>query len=160
MRLALAPWWSDTARAPAWEDKPGDRLEKHLRDIAAAIIVFGEQHVRESAIRLREWRIERKAELEEAERKRRAEEERRRRELEAKREQARIDHLLGQATALRKAEEIRAYVRAVQVLNATAPEPMSPTELEEWCAWALSQADRLDPVVSGSYKTRPQEGRD
>ena len=157
MRLALSRGWSEDVDAPSWEDKPGDRLEKHLREIAAAIIVFAEQEVRDCAVRRREWRIKRKAELEEADRKRRAEEERRRRELEAKRQQARIDHLLGHAAALRRAEEIRAYVTAVRALNSTAAEPMSPLELEEWCTWALAQADRIDPILSGAYKTRPAE---
>lgn len=97
------------------------------------------------------------AALEEAERKRRApEEERRRREREAKREQARIDHLLGHAGALSRAEQIRAYVAAVRALNSTAPEPMAPVPLDEWCGWALAQADRIDPVLSGVYKTRPE----
>jgi hypothetical protein len=47
MRLALSRWWSEDRNAPSWEDKPGDRLEHHLREIAAAIIVFGEQEVRD-----------------------------------------------------------------------------------------------------------------
>jgi hypothetical protein len=95
--------------------------------------------------------------LEEAERTRRAEEERRRRELETKREQARIDHLLGQAVALSRADQIRAYVVAVRTLNSSASEPMTLIELNEWCEWALAQADRIDPVLSGAYKTRPAE---
>ena len=81
----------------------------------------------------------------------------RRRELEAKRQQARIDHLLSQAGALSRAEQIRAYVAAARALNSKAPEPMTAIELNDWCGWALAQADRLDPVLSGAYKTRPKE---
>lgn len=120
-------------------------------------MVFGEQKVRETTVRLREMRIERKAALEEAERKRRAEEERRRLELEAKREQARVDHLLGQASALHRAQEIRAYVAAVRALNSAAPEPMASTALDAWCSWALARADRIDPVMSGAYKILPED---
>jgi len=69
MRLVLSRWWSEEPDAPRWEDKPEARLEQCLREIAAAIIAFGEQEVRETAVRLRALRIERKAELEEAERK-------------------------------------------------------------------------------------------
>jgi len=127
---------------------------------AAAIIVRGEQEVRESAVRRRAWRIKRKAELEEAERKRLTEEERQRRALEAKRQQARIDHLLGQAEALRQAEQIRAYVAAVRALNPNASDPLTPGALDEWSGWALAQADRIDPVLSGTYKTRPSEPRE
>jgi hypothetical protein len=34
---------------------------------------------------------------------------------------------------------------------------MTPEELMSWAQWALTQADRIDPVVNGSYKTRPSE---
>jgi hypothetical protein len=157
MRLTFSRWSSEERNAPSWEDKTGERLETHLREIAAAIIVFGEQQVRETAVRLRDWRIERKADLEKAQRKRLAEEERRRREREAKRQQARIDHLLGQAGALGRAEQVRAYVAAVKTLNSSTPEPMPSIALDEWCRWALEQADSIDPVLSGAYKTRPAE---
>ncbi len=70
--------------------------------------------MRDGALSAHSWRIKRKAELEEAERKRKAEEERRRRERLAKLEKARVDHLLGQALALHQAQQIRAYVEAVQ----------------------------------------------
>jgi hypothetical protein len=113
--------------------------------------------VRDHAARLHAWRIERKAELEAAERKRKAEEERRRQERLARFEKARIDHLLEQARALDQAQQIRAYVKAVQALNAQAQDPMSADELASWASWALAQADRIDPVVSGVYRTRPAE---
>ena len=45
----------------------------------------------------------------------------------------------------------------VQGMNAQAPRPMSADELASWASWALTQADRIDPVVSGVYKTRPAE---
>lgn len=77
--------------------------QRRLREIAAATIVFAEQAVRDSALSAHAWRVERKAELEEAERKRKAEEERRRRERIARLEKARVDHLLGQALALHQA---------------------------------------------------------
>lgn len=157
MRLWIAPWWSERLPDGSWADKPGQRLEQQLREIAAAIIVLGEQRLRDNAASAHQRRIQRKAELIEAERKRKAEEERRRQERLAKLEQARIDHLLGQANALHQAEQIRAYVRAVQEMNVRAPEPMSAEELQEWAGWALAQADRIDPVLSGAYKTRPAE---
>jgi len=34
---------------------------------------------------------------------------------------------------------------------------MTPQALDEWASWALAQADRIDPVVSGIYKTRLDE---
>jgi len=160
MRLALAHRRSSEEPGPSWEDRAGVPLERHLREIAAAIIVFAEQTVRDSALSAHAWRIKRKAELEAAERKRRAAEERRRQERLAKLERARVDHLLGQAQALQQAQRIRAYVESVRRLNALAPEPMTIEELESWASWALLQADRIDPIVSGAYKTRPTEPAD
>lgn len=156
MRLSISNWWGSEKLGPSW-DRAGAPLERRLRDIAAAIIVFGEQSVRESAASAHAWRIKRKAELEDAERKRQAEEERRRQERLAQLEKARIDHLIGQARALDQAEQVRAYVKAVQALNTHGKDHMSADELASWASWALAQADRIDPVVSGVYKTRPAE---
>lgn len=106
----------------------------------------------------REWsphRIERKAELKEARRKQQAEDDRHRHERQVRLEKARVDHLLGQAQALNQAGLIRDYVQRIQALNAQAPDPMTSEELAHWSGWALAQADRIDPVASGAYKTRP-----
>ncbi len=157
MRLSIAHRWSGGTLGASWEDEQARPLERRLREIAAAIIVVGEQTVRDVALHAHQWRIKRKAELEEAERKRRAEEERCRLERIAKAEKARIDHLIAQADALHRAQQIRAYVESVRNLNATSPYPVSPEELESWSGWALAQADRIDPVLSGAFSTRPAE---
>ena len=86
-----------------------------------------------------------------------ADEERRRKERQAKLEQLRVDLLLGQADALDQADRIRKYVAAVQSRNERAPYPLTPEDLREWTCWALAQADRIDPVLSAAYKTRPAE---
>ena len=52
---------------------------------------------------------------------------------------------------------IRAFVKAVRAANATAANPLVADELETWSSWARAQADRIDPVVSGAFKTRPAE---
>ncbi len=44
-----------------------------------------------------------------------------------------------------------------RLLNATSADPMAADDLEAWSSWALAQADRIDPVVSGAFKTRPTE---
>jgi hypothetical protein len=31
--------------------------------------------------------------------------------------------------------------------------PLSATRFQQWADWALSQADRIDPVLSGSFRT-------
>lgn len=152
MRLVVERWWASTASIPSWEDAPGDKLERHVREIAATIIVFAEQSLREHAASSYEWSVERKQEAQEAERKELAEEERRRVERKARLEQARIDHLLGQARALHQAEQIRSYVSAVKMIDGQSSTPMSAEEFARWSTWALEQADRIDPVRSGAYR--------
>ena len=157
MRLSLNHWRSPQEKALSWQDLDGDRIENHLREIVMELIVRGEQSYRDSLIRHRERRIERQAQLQEQERKRKAEKERIAKERLAKLERLRVDHLLKQADAMRQAVQIRSYVAAIQETNKTAPQPMSDEELNSWTQWALAQADRIDPVISGAYKTRPPE---
>jgi hypothetical protein len=157
IRLSLTTWRYPRHETRSWQDTDKARLETQLREIAVEMIVSAEQAYRDGVVQLREWRIERKAALEEAERQRIAEEARRRRELQVQREQQRVDHLLGQAEALHKADRIRTYVAAVQRATGSAPDPMTAHELREWMCWALTQADRIDPVLSGAYKERPAE---
>ena len=121
------------------------------------MIVSGEQAYRDGLIHHREWFIKRKVEAQEEARKQKIEEERKLKERQAKLEQARIQHLLGQAEALHQAAQIRSYVAAIQEANETAPQPMSEGELHSWTQWAMSGADRIDPVISGAYRTRPLE---
>ena len=157
MQLSLRRGWSGAAVCQSWQDEPAQPLERQLREIAAAIIVCGEQMLRDAVMGAHAWRIERKAELEANERRRKTEEERQRRIRQTKREQARVSHLLGQAQALEQARLIRAYVDAVREANGTAPDPMSTAELGAWTIWALEQAARIDPVLSNTFKSRPLE---
>jgi hypothetical protein len=134
-------------------DNDDQRLEDKLAETAVAIVVYGERIWRSSAEHYREWVIERKAELlaEQV----RKEEERRRLERERleRLEKARVGRLLAQARGLKEAQEIRAYVTAVQDLQASLEHPLRETELQDWVTWSLSQANRIDPVQNGSFRT-------
>jgi len=160
LRLALGSPWSSKPPSQSWEDKRGQRLERQLRKIATAIVVEAERRLRAALTEAHASRVEYREQLFEAERKRRAEEERQRRARQAKLEKARVDSLIGQAHALEEARQIRAYVTAVRELNATASEPMTAEELESWSGWALAQAERIDPVLSGAYKSRIAESEE
>jgi DNA topoisomerase VI subunit B len=78
--------------------------------------------------------------------------ERRERERLAEIEPQRVERLLGEAKALRKAQAIRAYVKEVR---AASPAAM-PVELENWATWAREQANKIDPVAGG-FLNRPSE---
>ena len=137
----------------SWTDVEGQPLVTRLADVAVAIVVHGERVCRSSAQYYRDWVIKRKAEI--AEEQRGKEEERRRLERERleRLDKARVGRLLAQARALREAQEIRDYVCAVRDLQATLDNSLGEAELKTWSDWARRQADRIDPVVSGSFRT-------
>ena len=136
-----------------WTDVEGQPLETRLGDMAVAIVVHGERVCRSSAQHHREWVIKRKAEIAAEERRKEAERRRLERERLERLEKARVSRLLAQAKSLREAEEIRAYVSAVRERQAALDDPLSATGFQQWADWALSQADRIDPVLSGSFRT-------
>jgi hypothetical protein len=109
-----------------------------------------EVQYREGTVRNYEWRVRRKAELEEEERERKRQAERAERERQKRLEQARIDRLLKSAAAFQQAGAIRKYVEAIRATQADNA-ACSVEELERWCQWALAEAERIDPAVAGKF---------
>jgi hypothetical protein len=136
----------------SWSDVRDERIERMLRDIAVEIIVAGEVKYRESVRANYDMKVRRKAQLEEYARQRQAELERQERERWARIEKERIDRLLNDARALKQANEIRAYVEAVRVSMLTLENSVESTVLNSWCAWANTEADRLDPIKSRRFR--------
>ena len=134
----------------AWQDDEQGKLETRITEIAVQIILTAELQYREGTLRSYEWRVQRKAELEEEERERKRQAERAERERQKRLEQARIDRLLKSAAALQQAGAIRKYVEAIRATR-TANAACSGEELERWSQWALAEADRIDPVVGGKF---------
>jgi len=136
----------------SWSDVEDGRIERQLRNIAVEIIVAGEIQYRKSVRAHYDWKVKRKAQLEECARQRQAELERQERERKARIEKERIDRLLNDARALKQANEIRAYVEAVRVSMLTLENSVESTVLNSWCAWANTEADRLDPIKSRRFR--------
>lgn len=142
----------------AWQDKPNDKIESHLTEIAVNVLVAGESACRSRELAHYEWLVRRKADLIERRRIEREKGEQAERERRAKEEQVRVDRLLSEAAALREAQDIRAYVAAARKLNEASAEPVSEAEIASWAAWALEQADRIDPIRSRRFiSTKPDE---
>lgn len=127
-----------------WSDATNNKIEKLLTDIVIEILLTGEIHYREYAIRSYEWKVKRKQELEEEERQRAIEEVRKAEELKEKQEKERIDNLLNQARALQDAETIRGFVESIRSKANQIDD--SSLEIEKWAEWALRQADKIDPL--------------
>src|SRR6185503_1915551 len=139
----------DRARANKfWEDNDERSLEDQLTDIVVEMLVSAEVSYRNSLVRNREWIIERKAAAE-AELKRRKEEaERKARELQEKSARDRIAHLLAQARALDRADQIRAYVESAR--SRVAETSLAQADFDRWAMWARQEGDRIDPVKNGT----------
>lgn len=75
----------------------------------------------------------------------RAEAERRKREAYHKAEAALVERLMEQAQRRQKADAVRAYVQAAD--NSPASQD---ADYAAWRAWALEEADAIDPVLDGS----------
>jgi hypothetical protein len=132
----------------SWQDQPGQRLESRIGEIAAELIVAGEAKLR-SALRQEEEEAERKRIEDEKRREQeRLDRERRLRERREAANQKRIDDLLRSGQLLRQCREIRALVAELKT-RLPASDSLNTSELLEWKEWALAQADRLDPILSG-----------
>ena len=131
-----------------WDDAEGRKLESMLTEITVDLVVLMEQHYRDSCFRHHGWLVERRAEAIKAAEKARIEAERRERERIEKLEQAQVDRLLADADLLRQAQTIRAYVAEIAALYGS---DSNSVQVENWRAWALAQADRIDPDKSGRF---------
>jgi hypothetical protein len=136
----------------SWSDVENGRIERQLRAIAVEIIVAGEIKYRESVRANYNWKVQRKAQLEEHARRREAELERQERERRASLERERVERLLNDANAFKQANEIRAYVETVRASILAFQGPIEDTALDSWCAWANAEADRLDPIKSRRFR--------
>ncbi len=144
LRLELVSVPQDTEMKKAWEDFESERIEQHLRDVVIEILFAGELQYRHSERQQYAWLVERKARQEEAERQRVLEVERKAQELEARRQRAEVGRLLSEATSLQRAATIRSYVATVRSRQGGLG--VGPDVVERWAAWALSHADRIDPL--------------
>lgn len=142
-----------------WQDDDGGKLETRIAEIVVQLILTAECQYRESTVRGYQWRVERKAELEEEERKRKLQAERAERERQRRLKQARIDRLLKDAQAFRQARAIRNYVEAIRLAQ-SGNGVCSTDELERWSQWALGEADRIDPAIGNGFLASMQDEDD
>ena len=140
-----------------WQDEDDQKLESRMTDIAIQVILTAEIEYRDGALRQYQWRVQRKAELEEEERKRKLEAERAEKERLKRIEQGRVDRLLRDAAAFHQAGTIRKYVEAIRLAQALESSSL-PEAVEKWSQWALTQADRIDPAIGERFLNAMQDG--
>ena len=150
LRLRTKPGHKTEGKIIA-EDIPGQAIESRLRAVVVDLIVLGEERYRDHLLQSHKWTLQRRAERIEEARKQKIEAERQERERLAALEQARLDRLLGEAADLQTARNIRAYVEDVRAASTAMTAAISEGELAAWSQWALTQADRIDPVASRRF---------
>ncbi len=148
--LSILKAWGSKETISAWQDGDAQKLEARMTNVTVQLIVAAEIQYRENALRQYQWRVQRKAAIEEEERKRKLEAERAERERQKRIEQGRVDRLLRDAAAFHQASTIRKYVDAIRLTQARDSFP-SPDDVEQWSQWALAQADRIDPAIGGRF---------
>lgn len=141
----------ESAAEYTWEDKGGSKLEKQVLKIVRALIVTGEVHYRRHTLSQHQHLLECKERLIERIAREKAEAEQRERERIAALEQARLDRLTSDAAAFRQAQDIKAFIADVSARYRKGEVPVSEEGLARWEAWALAQAERIDPIHSGTF---------
>lgn len=121
-----------------WQDDSEGKLETKMAEIAAGLIVAGEAAFRQSLIEA----------VEREEQHLKWEEERRQQRL-AELEKKRYEDLRVSGELLSRATEIRELVTRVKEAAISGDVDIGGDDLASWEAWALSYADRVDPVLSG-----------
>lgn len=122
----------------------GDRrtLETSLREIVVNTLMLAESRYRANVVFEHRRLLERRADHARVIERQRLEAERAEAARLAAEAEARRQHLLQQARDWRTAQDLRGFVEAVA---GGAHRP----HLDEWKAWALSEAERLDPLTNG-----------
>jgi hypothetical protein len=112
--LSILKGWGSEEILATWPDDDVQKLEARITDISIQLILTAEIKYRENVLHGYQWRIKRKAELEEERRTRKLESERAEKERQKRIEQARVNRLLKDAAAFQQAGEIRKYVLAAR----------------------------------------------
>ena len=154
--LSILKGWGSEDVLATWQDDDVQKLEAHMTDIAIQLILTAEIKYRENVLQDYQWRIKRKAELEDEQRKRKLEAERAEKERQERIEQGRVNRLIRDAAAFQQAGEISTYVDTIRRTLAR-DRSSSSEELGKWSQWALSQADRIDPAVGGKFSKAMQD---
>jgi hypothetical protein len=131
----------------SWTDTDEQLLETQLSVIATEIILAGELLYREHQIWLYDDAIRRREELKQEAIRRRNELEKAERERIIKLEAARLKRLTDSAENYHRAHAIRDFVSSVITAS---DEKVDPERVQRWKEWALSQADQLDPIATGT----------
>lgn len=138
----------DRPEEQRWQDDTGRRLESQIAEIAASLIVAGEaafrRKLKDDEIRAEHLRLENLRREEEA-RLKRAEE---RTKFIREQNEKRVSDLRESGARLRQSQTLRELVSLVRQ-HLVAREDVTSQQMADWEEWALAEADKIDPILSG-----------
>jgi hypothetical protein len=158
--LQLSISWhmeTDEAMRLVWEDHRDTPIEDCLQDIVVGLVVAGEMQYRVGENYRHARAVERRAELIEAARKREEDARKAEQDRVCRLDRARMEKLFEDSMSLRLANDLRAYIDAVQKANGGSSNPVSENEMAQWVAWASAQAERIDPVLNKSFLQQAED---
>jgi hypothetical protein len=146
LRLSILDVHGLNSERIAWEDSEELALEAQITDIVVELITTAEMNHRDICIRRHLWMSEKRETLQKRLEKEKASAEAAARAYDVAIGKARKDDLLGMATDYRKARTVRLFVSAMRHRFDEVNRIVTQTDFEDWCDWALAQADDLDPA--------------
>jgi hypothetical protein len=146
LRLSILNVQGSDPNRICWQDEEGASLETRITEIAVELITTAEINYRAASIRRHLWVSEKRDALRE-----RKEEDRRAAEVVERATaiaagKAKLDNLLGMASDYRQARAIRLFVGAMRRRWRHGNGELAPSSFEDWCRWALAEADTIDPA--------------
>lgn len=147
MTLKAAGWPRVSGVPCEWSDSDTQPLESRITEIARDLLVMGEVIYRIAAHEQHQWHMKRKHKLEADACEARDRVEREENERRLRKEAAERDSLLRHAANRRHADEIRTLVHALDAKHRAASDMQCAEAYTSWRAWALMQADLLDPCL-------------
>lgn len=159
LKLEMKSKYDEAGITGLWVDGDAGKLEDRLTDIVISFIVAGEAQYREGEVSHYAWLIKRRADNEAEVIRRRVEAELKARERRLEEERERRELLFAQAQAWRSAQDIRAFVGDV-LAGRGSDDGGDGGGFVDWSAWALAEADAIDPVKRGLAPWRQDNGDD
>jgi hypothetical protein len=147
LKLEISWWRLDPGIQLCWEDSEDAPLEKRLTEVGVGLLIAGEWSYRVNLEHRHQWRVERKRELQKQIEEARREAERQELERLRRIEEKRRKDLYDDVAAWKQAADIRSYANAVAADCRQAEDAATRERLRAWAAWALLEADRLDPMT-------------
>lgn len=147
LRFSILKGFGSAEVRASWVDEASTPLEDQLTSIAVELVVDAEVQLRDGALHHHRWRAEQKARHEREEEERRLEAIRKEAERREQEQRERLEALFKAADDYRRAEDIRGLVAKVTQRTGEA-ESRRNAAFDQWAAWALEEANRIDPSVT------------